>query len=62
MNYIQFKVKVGRLAKAKKVGHLCPNNDTLYSLWEAKWTPERVVAEHCTVEAQRKRHGLDQEA
>ena len=59
MTYEQFKKEVGRLAKAKKVGHMCPNNDIMYSLWERKWTPDQVVERHCTVEAQRKRHGLE---
>lgn len=60
LSYEQFKRKIYQLSNQQKVGHMCPNNNIMYNLWEKGWTPEQVVSKHCTVAAQRKRHGLDQ--
>lgn len=55
LSFDAFKREVFRLAKKGKAGHLIPNNDTLYRLWELKITPEVVVTKHCTPEAQKQR-------
>lgn len=57
-NFDTFKTKVISLARRNKVSYLIPNSDILYSLWQQELTPEQVVAQHCTKEAQMKRHNL----
>jgi hypothetical protein len=55
LSFDAFKREVFRLAKKGKAGHLIPNGDTLYRLWELKTPPAEVVEKHCTAEAQKKR-------
>jgi hypothetical protein len=58
VEFEQYKRAVGAAAKKLKRNHMCPNANALYELWLAKTPVDTVVAEHCTVEAQRRRHGL----
>jgi len=59
MDFDAFKRKVFALAKKAKAGHLIPNSDTLFTLYERGVSPADVVAKHCTLEAQKLRHGRD---
>jgi hypothetical protein len=68
MSFAKFKSNFLRIAKQQKILYLAPNNDWLCSLWENKdshgqgWTLLEIielVREHCTLEASRKRHGIE---
>jgi hypothetical protein len=56
MSFDAFKSNVIALSRRNKAGHLIPDSDTLYRLWELKLTPEQVVRLHCTNEASKLRH------
>jgi hypothetical protein len=58
-SFESWKKKVFRLAKRAKAGHLIPNGNDLYNFWYSKTSAEDVVAKHCTLEASRLRHKLD---
>lgn len=56
MSFDAFKGNVIALSRRNKAGHLIPDSDTLYRLWELKLTSEQVVRLHCTKEASKLRH------
>ncbi len=56
MDFDTFKRKVFALAKKNKVGHLIPNSNTLFTLWERGVSVSDVVQKHCTLAASKKRH------
>jgi hypothetical protein len=43
MRFDQWKKEVFRLADASKKGHLVPDSNTLFCLWEKHQTPQQVV-------------------
>ena len=72
MSFAEFKHQVCRLAAIEKRSHCVPGDNDLFVLWEKggnffshaqgakqKWTLLEIidiVREHCTPEAQKKRH------
>jgi hypothetical protein len=58
MSYARWKREVYQIARSRSVTHMLPNLDILASLWERGTPPVQVVDEHCTIAAQRARHGL----
>lgn len=43
MKFEQFKTEAGRLAKRQGKGHLVPDANALFVLWEQGKTPTQVV-------------------
>lgn len=57
-DFDSFKRQVISEAKRRHIGYLVPNSDELFYLWENNVSFIAVIVNHCTPEAQKKRHGL----